>query len=136
MPGHVIWTVLMSREVHAAMALYEGALGWRFEPFSLAPMPGWIARGRQGQGVSVFLDTSDSDFPTASELWLPCLAVERLETRVRDAEALGATLLRPLMDVSGFGRIAVLRHPGGAIVAWVTPDPEGLLSLAKEQRHS
>lgn len=121
MPGRVIWTVLMSRQVHAAMALYEGALSWRFEAFSIAPVPGWVARGVDGQAMAVFLDTSESDFPAAAEMWLPCLAVERLDERIRAAEALGAVLLRPPMEFSGFGRVAVLRQPGGAIVGWMTP---------------
>jgi predicted enzyme related to lactoylglutathione lyase len=121
MPGRVIWTVLMSRQVHTAMALYEGALGWRFEPFGLAPVPGWVARGAENEAMAMFLDTSKSDFPAASEMWLPLLAVARLDERIREVEALGAVLLRPPMEFSGFGRVAVLRQPGGAIVGWMTP---------------
>lgn len=121
MSGRVIWTVLMSRQVETAMALYEGALGWRFEPFGVAPVPGWVARGAEGRAMAVFLDTSESDFPAAPEMWLPCLAVGRLDERIRGAEALGAILLRPPMEFSGFGRVAVLRQPGGAIVGWMTP---------------
>ena len=33
----------------------------------------------------------------------------------------GATLLRPLFDIRGIGRIAILRQPGGAGVGWMTP---------------
>ena len=120
-PGKVVWTVLLSREIESAMRLYEGALGWWFEPLLEAPVKGWLARGVSDEPLAVFLDTSGSDFPAATELWLPCLSVERLGERLQSAETFGATLLRPPMEIAGFGQVAVLRQPGGAIVGWMTP---------------
>ncbi len=119
MPGNVIWTVLMSRDLQAAVTLYEGALGWKFERCQDAPLPCWIGRGAGDRAFALFMDTKDSDFPAAMEVWLPCLSVENLADRVRRAEEFGATLLRPLFEVPNFGRIALLRQPGGAIVAWM-----------------
>lgn len=29
--------------------------------------------------------------------------------------------MRPLFDIPGIGRIAILREPGGASVGWMTP---------------
>jgi hypothetical protein len=29
--------------------------------------------------------------------------------------------MRPLFDVPGIGRIAILREPGGAGIGWITP---------------
>ena len=119
MPGRMVCTVLLSRHVDTAISLYEGALGWRFAPLLEAPVRGWLARGGAGEPVAVFLDTSLSDFPAAPELWLPCLVVERLGERLEAAESLGATLLRPPMEIAGFGEVAILRQPGGAIVGWM-----------------
>lgn len=119
MPGNVIWTVLMSREVHAAVTLYEGALGWRFERCAEAPFPCWVGRGARNRVFALFMDTTASDFPAATEVWVPCMSVENLTERVKIAEKFGATLLRPLFAIPDFGRIALLRQPGGAIVAWL-----------------
>ena len=43
------------------------------------------------------------------------LANEKAFTKAR------ATLMRPLFDIPGIGRIAILRQPGGAGVGWMTP---------------
>lgn len=126
MPGRVIWTVLMSREIDAAFGLYQGALGLRFESFSNAPFPSWVARGSDGVALGLFMDVSASDFPASPELWLPCMSVDDLEGRISVGEGLGAVLLRPPMDIPRFGRIALLRQPGGAIVGWMTPAADAL----------
>jgi len=49
------------------------------------------------------------------------VAVDNVDARVNKATAAGATLMRPLFDVPGVGRIAILREPGGAGVGWMTP---------------
>jgi predicted enzyme related to lactoylglutathione lyase len=75
--------------------------------------------------VAAFVDSSGSDFPDAPELWLPYFLVENLDARLRQAEALGATLLRPALAISAAGRIALIRQPGGAIVGWISASPAG-----------
>jgi len=47
--------------------------------------------------------------------------VDDVDARVKKATAAGATLMRPLFDIPGIGRIAILREPGGAGVGWMTP---------------
>ena len=41
--------------------------------------------------------------------------------RVKKALKAGATLMRPIFDIPGIGRIAILREPGGAGIGWMTP---------------
>ena len=53
--------------------------------------------------------------------WMPYLAVDDVDARAKKATAAGATLMRPLFDIPGIGRIAILREPGGAGVGWMTP---------------
>jgi predicted enzyme related to lactoylglutathione lyase len=52
---------------------------------------------------------------------MPYLAVDDVDARVKKATKAGATLMRPLFDIPGIGRIAILRQPGGAGVGWMTP---------------
>ena len=49
------------------------------------------------------------------------LAVDDVDARVKKAQAAGATLMRPIFDVPGVGRIAILKEPGGAGIGWMTP---------------
>ena len=121
----LVWAVLMSRDVAGAKAFYRETLGWSFEAFTDEPFPTWVARSPEKRSVAAFVDSSRSDFPDAPELWLPYFVVEDLDARLQQAEALGATLLRPLLTISGAGRIALLRQPGGAIVGWITASPAG-----------
>jgi predicted enzyme related to lactoylglutathione lyase len=44
-----------------------------------------------------------------------------VDKRVALATKAGATLMRPIFDVPGVGRIAILTEPGGAGVGWMTP---------------
>jgi len=47
--------------------------------------------------------------------------VDDVDKRAKKATAAGASLMRPLFDIPGIGRIAILRQPGGAVVGWMTP---------------
>jgi predicted enzyme related to lactoylglutathione lyase len=53
--------------------------------------------------------------------WFAYLAVDDVDARVARATAAGAKLLRPIFDVSGVGRIAILKDPVGAVLGWMTP---------------
>ena len=52
---------------------------------------------------------------------MPYLAVDDVDKRVAKAVKVGAKLMKPIFDVPGVGRIAVLTEPGGAGVGWMTP---------------
>jgi hypothetical protein len=52
---------------------------------------------------------------------MPYLAVDDTDSRADKAVAAGATLMRPLFDIPGIGRIAILKEPGGAAIGWITP---------------
>ncbi len=49
------------------------------------------------------------------------LAVDDVDKRVAKAVKAGAKLMKPIFDVPGVGRIAILMQPGGAGVGWMTP---------------
>jgi predicted enzyme related to lactoylglutathione lyase len=110
--GHrLVWAILLSRDVRSTMRFYEQAAGWWFEALPEIQFPCWVAKSREGEPIAAFIDASGSDFPDAPELWLPHFVVDDIDV----------TILREAFDVSGFGRVAVLRQPGGGIVAWRTP---------------
>jgi uncharacterized protein len=117
------WTILLSRDVRAAMDFYRLAAGWRFEPLPETPYPCWVAYETGGQSVAIFVDASDSDFPDATELWLPYFRFDDLDGCVLEAERLGATVLRAPFEIQGLGKVALLRQPGGSIVGWRSPLP-------------
>ena len=71
--------------------------------------------------VGGLFEMKGPDFAQVPESWMPYIAVDDVDARVKKATAAGATLMRPLFDIPGIGRIAILREPGGAGVGWMTP---------------
>jgi len=120
--GTFFWNELMTRNVDGAKKFYADTLGWNFDAM---PMPGgggtyWLIT-MDGTPVGGMLDISSPEFGQAPESWMSYIAVDDVDARVKKATAAGAKLMRPIFDVPGVGRIAILLEPGGAGIGWITP---------------
>jgi predicted enzyme related to lactoylglutathione lyase len=118
--GRFYWNELLTRDVEKAKKFYGDTIGWTFEA-----MPGndgtyWVAR-MDGEYVGGLFPLTDSKFDGVPEGWMAYLAVDDIDARVKKAQAAGATLMRPIFDIPGVGRIAILKEPGGAGIGWMTP---------------
>ena len=82
----------------------------------------WVAK-MGDQPVGGLFTLSGPQFDGVPESWMSYLAVDDVDARVKKAEQAGAKLMRPIFDVPGVGRIAILTEPGGAGVGWITPVP-------------
>jgi predicted enzyme related to lactoylglutathione lyase len=74
-----------------------------------------------GQPVAGMFPIDRPEFDGVPECWMSYLAVDDVDARVKKAVAAGAKLMKPIFDVPGVGRIAILTEPGGAGVGWMTP---------------
>ncbi len=118
--GSFIWNELVTHDIEKAKAFYAKALGW---PFESMPSPNgtyWIAKMGE-QRIGGLFPLEGSECAHVPEGWMPYIAVDDVDARVKQAQALGARLMRPIFDVPEVGRIAVLTEPGGAGVCWMTP---------------
>ena len=119
--GHFHWNERMTRKVEHLKAFYKTTVGWTFAPMA---MDGggtyWIAM-MKGKPVGGLFSISGKAFKGVPEGWMPYLAVDDVDKRVKNAVKAGAKLMRPIFDVPGVGRIAILTEPGGAGVGWMTP---------------
>jgi predicted enzyme related to lactoylglutathione lyase len=61
------------------------------------------------------------EFDGVPESWMSYLAVDDVDKRVAKATKAGAKLMKPIFDVPGVGRFAILTEPGGAGIGWMTP---------------
>jgi uncharacterized protein len=88
------------------------------------PMPQggtyWMAKIGDKPAGGIF-DASGAQFERLPEGWMAYLAVDDVDARVAKAVVAGAKLMRPIFDVPGVGRIAILTEPGGAGIGWMTP---------------
>jgi hypothetical protein len=111
----------MTRDVEQVKTFYGVSIGWTYDAM---PMPEggtyWVAKMGDKPVGGIFSITA-SAFEGVPEGWMAYLAVDDVDARVKKAIAAGATLMRPLFDVPGVGRIAILTEPGGAGIGWMTP---------------
>ena len=95
-------------------------IGWTFEAMAMPDGTYWVAKMGDEYVGGLFPLTSPQ-FDGVPEGWMSYLAVDDVDARVKKAQAAGATLMRPIFDVPGVGRIAILTEPGGAGIGWMTP---------------
>jgi uncharacterized protein len=119
--GAFYWNELMTRDVARAKKFYADTMGWSFDAM---PIPGsgtyWVAKMGE-QPVGGIFDISSPEFGPVPESWMSYIAVDDVDARVQKAVKAGAKLMKPVFDVAGVGRIAILMEPGGAGIGWITP---------------
>lgn len=118
--GHFYWNELMTRDAERAKKFYSGAIGWTFEAMAMPDDTYWVAKMGNAYVGGLFALTSPQ-FDGVPEGWMSYLAVDDVDARVKKATAAGAKLMRPIFDVHGVGRIAILTEPGSAGIGWMTP---------------
>jgi uncharacterized protein len=119
--GHFHWNELMTRDVARAKNFYADAMGWTFDSM---PMPDggtyWLANAGDAAVAGIF-DISGAEYDGTPEGWMPYIAVDDVDARVKKATKAGARVMKPAFDVPGVGRIVILTEPGGAGIGWMTP---------------
>jgi uncharacterized protein len=118
--GHFYWNELMTRDVEGAKSFYGTTVGWQFDGMPMEGGTYWVCKDGD-QAVGGIMDMNRPDFEGIPPHWFAYLAVDDVDARVERAKAAGAELLRPIFDVPGVGRIAILKDPTGAALGWITP---------------
>ena len=118
--GSFYWNELMTHDAEQAKKFYADCLGWSFIPMPMENGTYWVAQ-IDDKPVGGFFPLTSPQFDGVPEGWMGYIAVDDVDARVTKATAAGATLMRPIFDVPGVGRIAILREPGGAAIGWITP---------------
>lgn len=118
--GNFYWNELMTRDADKAKKFYGDVIGWSFEGMQMPDGTYWVAKVGD-KSVGGIFPLNDPKFAGVPEAWMSYLAVDDVDTRVKKAQSAGAKLMRPIFDVPGVGRIAMLTEPGGAGIGWITP---------------
>ena len=119
--GHFHWNELRTRNAERAKKFYSETIGWTFEPMpSRDGLTYWVAH-MNGQPVAGLFPLDEPRFKDVPESWIPFLAVDDIDARVKTATAAGAKLIMPIFDVPTVGRIAMMLEPSGAGIGWMTP---------------
>ncbi len=133
--GHVCHTEIVSRDIEATRAFFARAFQWTYQDVAGPdgePYLQWRVAGKPGGGITGPIQPSDG---AGTLNYLAVASVDQSVAAIRDA---GGTIIQPAMDVGSFGRFAVFREPGGAVLAvWQAPCPEptGLASNTRKTNH-
>jgi predicted enzyme related to lactoylglutathione lyase len=126
--GEIAWTDLQATDIETQTAFYEDLFGWAH-----VDMP--TGEGRPDyrmfykDGVVVAggnLMNPDMKEAGAPSFWAVYIATPDVDATVAKAEALGATVIMPTMDVLDSGRMVAIADPtGGAVFFWQAHNHKG-----------
>ena len=119
--GTFYWNELMTRDVERAKKFYAETLAWTFEAMSVGSGPTYWVIKLAYEPVGGIFDISAPEFGSVPESWMAYIAVDDVDARVAKAIKAGGKLMKPIFDIPGVSRIAILMEPGGAGVGWMTP---------------
>jgi predicted enzyme related to lactoylglutathione lyase len=118
--GHFHWNELVTRDVEKAKKFYGSTIGWTFDGMPMPDGTYWVAKIGDIPVGGLF-PIAGPQWDGVPEHWMSYLAVDDVDKRVAKAVKAGAKLMKPMFDVPGVGRIAILTEPGGAGIGWMTP---------------
>ena len=119
--GRIIWHDLLTTDIDASKAFYQGLFGWEFEriPFSLGfgRSSDYLLIRNQGRLVGGMFDASASQRDGNVSQWVAVMSVADVDAAVVAVGASGGRTLTPPTDLKARGRIAVVEDSAGALFA-------------------
>lgn len=113
-PGKIVWHDLLTADPDAARAFYETVFAWRFDEIE----PGRYLLAYRGDAPVAGIARHTPRDPAISEaVWVTAMSVDDVDAAATRARELGAELLEDPADLQGWGRIALIRDPQGALLA-------------------
>ena len=119
--GHFNWNEFVTRDPERFKTFYAETLGWTYEA-QMQPDGAcyWVVFSN-GARVGGIFPTNRPGFEGVPDGWMPYIAVDDVDARVKKAVAAGAQLMKPVFEIPHVGRLAILMQPGGVGVGWITP---------------
>ncbi|HEY6531243.1 MAG TPA: VOC family protein [Acidimicrobiales bacterium] len=126
--GAPVWIDLMTTDTDRARSFYGELFGWDCDEGD-AEFGGYANFTRDGEQIAGLMGAMPDAQP---DVWSVYLAVDDAAATVAAAEAEGAPVYVPPMQVGDYGTMAVIADPGGAAVGMWQPDTHvGITTLAE-----
>lgn len=114
-PGTIGWIDLTVENADAVRDFYEAVAGWKthniemggYNDYAMIPAGGTdpVAGVCHARGPNTGMPPK----------WLIYINVEDLDRCLAQVEAKGGAVVRPMRTIEGYGRMAVIRDPAGAV---------------------
>lgn len=106
---------LRSTRPDKAAAFYKKLFNWKIQPMPEMHYTLFTAGKGPGGGM---MKIARKDGPPH---WVPYVRVANIRVAVKKAKTLGAKVLADVMDIPGYGKIAVLADPSGTPIGLSQP---------------
>jgi len=114
--GRFVWHELMTTDVTAGLKFYKKVVGWKSEAMK-GGMPYELLLARVGPVAGAMALPEEAKRMGAPPSWMTYIGTPDVDDTAREAESLGARILRAPSDIPGIGRFAILQDPQGAAFA-------------------
>ena len=119
--GAFSWSELMTSDAAAAAAFYGPLFGWRIETMDMGGGPYHVLKvGDAAVGGIMKSPAESGAMPPA---WGCYVTVADVAATVAQATTLGGTVVMPVTDIPGVGRMAVIADPQGAALSVMQYNP-------------
>lgn len=122
--GHFYWNELMTRDVDRAKRFYGETIGWSFSSMPMEDGTYWVAMAGD-KPVGGMMEMKGDRFEGVPPHWFSYVAIDDVDGRLSKVKAAGGEVIRPVFEVPGVGRIAIIKDPTGAVIGWITPAAQG-----------
>jgi uncharacterized protein len=112
-PGTPCWVDLGSPDLGAAIGFYGNLFGWDVPELPNSPEMGGYRRAKKdGADVAGMMPLMQEGQPTA---WSTYVSVADADATAAAVTENGGSVISPVMDVMGLGKMAVFADPAGAV---------------------
>jgi hypothetical protein len=121
-PGHFYWNELMTHDLAAAKAFYAATCGWTYEEMTVDGMVYTVIKVGDMPAGGMFA-MSGEEFAEAPDHWTGYVEVPDCDAAAAAAAKAGGTVIQGPFDITGVGRIALVRDIAGAQIGVIKPAP-------------
>ena len=115
--GDFCWTELRTTNTEEAKAFYQALFGWKYEEHDIAQIIYTMIKSASDEDSGGIRAIPKEKQDLISPCWLSYVYVDDVDEAVKKAEELGAKTKLPPMEITDYGRLAVLEDPAGAVFA-------------------
>jgi predicted enzyme related to lactoylglutathione lyase len=124
MPNPFVHVELATTDLAKAKAFYGALFDWKLDDMPMGPDTyTMVGVGENAYGIGGGM--MKVPMPGMPSAWLSYVAVDDVAAVVAKAKSLGAKVLKDVTPVPGYGSLAVIADPTGAVIGLWKPDNPG-----------
>lgn len=118
--GVFSWNELMTTDLESAKDFYSKVFGWTFEETPMECGGVYICAKKDDLMLAGMYLKNENVPEHVPPHWGAYVTVDDVDASAAEAEKAGATIVYPLTDIPGVGRMCVIQDPQGAIFSIIT----------------